>query len=141
VTALALTLAACVDDSACDATSALPVVSVDVAAFDAAHDLDALEVCMDGQCAQPGEPSEPLLFGRNTEARFLVPDGVSSAVPVDDTPTITLLVRTEAGEVLVPETTVELTRVHPGGEECGGGAWQGWYEATADGALVEDPDA
>lgn len=141
VIALALTLAACADDSVCDPTAALPVVSVDLAVFDATYDLGTIEVCMDGQCARPGEPSEPLLFGRDTEARFLVPDGLSGVRPEDGAPTITLLARTDAGEVLVPETTVALTLVRPQGEECGGEAWQGWFEATPDGALIDDADA
>lgn len=138
---LALAVAACVDDSACDPTEALPVVSVDVAAFSETYDLDAIEVCMDGQCVRPGEPTEPLLFGRDTDARFLIADDLATVPPGDDAPTITLLVRTDAGEQLVPETTVALTLVRPQGEKCGGEAWQGWFAVTADGAFIQDPDA
>jgi hypothetical protein len=135
VTLLALIAAACADESACDPTSALPVVSVDVAALEANHDLDTLEVCMDGQCAHPGETTEPLLFGEETQARFLVSDNVPDVV--DDAPAVKILVRTETGELLLAPTAVELTRVYPNGERCGGDAWQGWFEVTADGALIE----
>ena len=137
---IALAVAACADESVCDATEALPVVSVDVVAFSETYDLDAIGVCMDGQCVRPGEPTEPLLFGRDTDARFLITEDLA-AVPPDDAPTVTLLVRTDAGEQLVPETTVALTLVRPQGEECGGEAWQGWFAATADGTLIDDPAA
>jgi hypothetical protein len=137
MTALGLTLAACAEDLPCDATSALPVVSVDVAVFDAAHDLDTLEVCMDGQCAHPGESTDPLLFPQEAQARFLAPADGTGDVVRDDAPAVTLLVRTEAGEILIPETVVELSLVYPNGEECGGGAFQGWFEATADGSIID----
>jgi hypothetical protein len=35
---------------------------------------------------------------------------------------------------------MHLTRVYPNGERCDGDAWQGWFEVTADGALVEVAD-
>lgn len=135
VTLFALVVAACADESACDATSALPVVSVDVGALGSTQKLETLEVCMDGECARPGESTDSLLFGGETQARFLVPDAVPDVV--DDAPTVTILVRTQAGELLVAPTAVELTRVYPNGEQCDGDAWQGWFEVTADGTLTE----
>ena len=92
---------------------------------------------MDGVCTSPGQSDEPLLFGEQTQARFLVPDEVPDEV--DDAPTVTILVRTDAGEPIVAPTPVTLTRVYPNGEECDGDAWQGWFEVTPDGALVEVP--
>lgn len=131
---------ACAGDRDCDPTSALPLVSVDVAALAPSHDLATLEVCLDERCVRPGDPTEPLLFGPEAEARFLVPDDEVGDDPVT-APMPTVLVRTETGEVLVPATPVELNRIYPNGEACGGDAWQGWFRATADGALVEVPDA
>jgi hypothetical protein len=136
MTALGLTIAACAEDPPCDATSALPVVSVDIAVFDATHDLDTLEVCMDGRCAHPGESTDPLLFPQEAQARFIAPDGPGDTV-LDDPPAVTLLVRSEPGEILIPETVVGLSLVYPNGEECGGGAFQGWFEATADGSIID----
>jgi len=134
---LALAVAACAADSDCDATSALPVVSVDLAELEPALDLERLEVCMNGECTSPGESAEPLLFGEETQARFLVPDDVPDVV--DDAPSVTILVRTDGGEPVVAPTTVALTRVYPNGEQCDGDAWQGWFEVTPEGALVEVP--
>ncbi len=136
MTLLALAAVACADAD-CDATSALPVVSVELAGLEPAQSLDRIEVCMDGVCTSPGESDEPLLFGEETQARFLVPDDVPDVV--DDAPTVTILVRTDAGEPVVAPTPVALTRVYPNGEECDGDAWQGWFEVTPDGALVEVP--
>ena len=101
------------------------------------HDLDTLEVCMDGQCAHPGESTDPLLFPQEAQARFLAPVDGTGDVVWDDAPAVTLLVRTEPGEILIPETVVELSLVYPNGEECGGGAFQGWFEATADGSISD----
>ena len=133
MTALGLTLAACAEDLPCDATSALPVVSVGNYGTRAAPP----EVCMDGQCAHPGESTDPLLFPQEAQARFLAPVDGTGDVVWDDAPAVTLLVRTEPGEILIPETVVELSLVYPNGEECGGGAFQGWFEATADGSISD----
>ncbi len=138
VTLLALVAVACADDSGCDATSALPMVSVDLAGLESAQRLASIEVCMNGECAAPGATAEPLLVGEETQARFLLPDDVPDVV--GDAPTVTILVRTDAGEFLVPPTAAQLTRVYPNGERCGGDAWQGWFEVTADGVLVEVAD-
>jgi hypothetical protein len=135
VTLLALVAAACADDSGCDATSALPVVSVDLAGLESTQRLASIEVCMNGMCAPPGATADPLLVGEETQARFLIADEVPDVV--DDPPSVTILVRTDAGELLVAPTAMELTRVSPNGAQCGGDAWQGWFEVTADGALVE----
>ncbi len=136
VTLLAFAAVACADVD-CDATSALPVVSVELAGLEPALQLDRLEVCMDGECTSPGATDEPLLFGEETQARFLVPDEVPDVV--DDAPTVTILVRTDAGEPIVPPTPVALTRVYPNGEQCDGDAWQGWFEVTPADGLVEIP--
>jgi hypothetical protein len=136
---LVLVAAACADDAACDATAALPVVSVDLAGLESTRAVESLEVCMDGECTAPGETGDPLLFGEATQARFLVPDDVADVPVAAGAPSMIILVRTDAGEPIVAPTPATLTRVYPNGEQCDGDAWQGWFEVTPAGELVEIP--
>ena len=112
--ALALTTA-CVQPRACTEIGASNGVNVTVNGADRTQDL-VVEACVDTAC------STGTLFAGDTDGAFVDLSAIDSADPLD----VAVTVRTQAGEVLVPTTTIRSTprTVQPNGPGCDPTAYQ-----------------
>jgi hypothetical protein len=113
--ALVVLTTSCEQPRACTEIGAANGVSVSVDGVDRTLDL-AVEACVDQAC------STGTLFAGGTDAAFVDLSAVDSTAPVD----ITVTVRTQTGQVLVPATTVRSTprKVQPNGPGCDPTAYQ-----------------
>ncbi|MEO6412404.1 MAG: hypothetical protein ABIO48_07425 [Pedococcus sp.] len=115
VVGLVLLTSACEQPRACTEIGATNGVSVSVDGADRTQDL-VVEACVDEAC------STGTLFASDTGGAFVDLAAVDSTDPVD----VTVTVRTQSGQVLVPATTVRSTprTVQPNGPGCDPSAHQ-----------------
>jgi hypothetical protein len=115
IVGLVLLTTACEQPRACTEIGASNGVNVSVDGAERTQDL-AVQACVDKAC------STGTLFASDTGGAFVDLAAIDSTDPVD----VTVTVRTLAGQVLVPATTVRSTprTVQPNGPGCDPTAYQ-----------------
>ncbi len=115
VVGLVVLTTACEQPRACTEIGATNGVSVSVDGADRTQDL-VVQACVENTC------STGTLFSSDTAGAFVDLAAIDSTDPVD----VTVTVRTQAGQVLVPATTVRSTprTVQPNGPGCDPTAYQ-----------------
>jgi hypothetical protein len=115
VVGLVLLTTACEQPRACTEIGAANGVSVSVVGADRAQDL-VVEACVETAC------SIGTLFADDTGGAFVDLTAIDSTDPVE----VTVTVRTQSGQVLVPATKVRSTprTVQPNGPGCDPTAYQ-----------------